>query len=474
MKKLLTLAFLLTVSCSSVTLQQYGSHDDYVNKIKIKLTEILKSPQLKQTKVGIKIVSLKSKEVIFEQDSEKLFTPASNLKIITALAALKTIRPEYKFKTEVLTDKISNADTVNNVWLKGSGDPSLTFADLNKLAFNISRKIKKINGDIIADASYFDNIPLGQGWLWDDGISDYSAPVSALNINSNCIDIFINAGPKSGDKITAYTVPDTQYANLITNAVTSDKEDITISRESEKYSDKYLLDGEIPLNSKDEKNTCSVSRPSLYAITLFKELLQVYGVKVAGSLKDSKSPSDAVVLEKYESKPLTSVINYFLKNSDNLSGEALLKALGASVKNPPGSSAKGVEVEMSILRQAGVEDNTYRIVDGSGLSRYNLISPSILVKLLEYAYNNFDIYPEFISALPTAGVDGTLRGRMKGNNTQRKVRAKTGTMSGVSCISGYLTTANDDILAVSIMMNGYIGPSSPYTKIQDEIFDTLE
>jgi len=465
----------LCISCAAINASQYKNHDDNTtNKVKYKILEILNSPDLKQTKTGIKVVSLKTGQIIFDQDSEKLFVPASNLKLITALTALKILKPEYKFKTEIFTDKIKDDTTINNLYLKGSGDPSLNFSDLNKVALQLEQKIKKIDGNIIADKSYFDNIEYGKGWMWDEGIEDYNAPISAINLNRNCIDIYINAGNNLKDKVNTYIYPPTKYARTIINAGTTNKDDITIERKTEQNTDYFLINGELDINSKNQKFSCTVSRPAIYTLTVFKELLEKYGIQVAGNLKKGILPKDTLSIAFHESAPLTSIIGFFLKESDNLTGECLLKSIGAFIKHSPGTSDKGVDVVQSLLKEIGIENNIYRIVDGSGLSRYNLISPSLLIKVLEYAYKDFTIYPEFISALPLSGVDGTLKKRMKGNRTERKVRAKTGTMSGVSCVSGYLSTQNNELLAVSIMMNGYIGSSKPFTNAQDEILNILE
>lgn len=436
MKKIIIFTLFLCVSCASLNQNIYN--DNY-NKIQNEIIKILESNVLKQTKIGIKVVSLNSGKVIFEQDSEKLFNPASNLKLITSLVALKVLKPEYKFKTEIFSDLPYRENEINNLYIKGSGDPSLNYFDLFKISLYLSKKIKKITGDIIADTSYFDNIPLGKGWMWDDNIEDYSAPISSLNLNNNCIDIYLNSGINEQNKVKVYIFPFTKYADLLVNLNISYEDNITIERKTKPNGDLFLISGTISNNFINRKLRCSISNPVIYTLTVLKEVLEKNGIKVSGDLKEDILPKEKVLLISHESSVLTHIINFFLKESDNHTGECLLKTLGATL-SIPGTSNKGVKVIEKFLKEIGIEENSYRVVDGSGLSRYNLVSPSLFIKILEYAYKDFSIYPEYISALPISGIDGTLKDRMKGDRCERKVRAKTGTMSGISCISGYLST----------------------------------
>jgi D-alanyl-D-alanine carboxypeptidase/D-alanyl-D-alanine-endopeptidase (penicillin-binding protein 4) len=248
---------------------------------------------------------------------------------------------------------------------------------------------------------------------------------------------------------------------------------IDIRREETPAGDRYYVTGSLPPSSGERKWRCTVSHPGLYAGTLFKELLAQYGVQVTTKVAEGPVPPDAVLISRFESRPLGSIIRSFLKDSDNLYGECLLKALGASTGTPPGSAEKGIAAIAAVLANLGIPERSYRLADGSGLSTYNLLSPAIITRLLAAAYNEFAFFPELLDALSVSGTDGTLRNRFRESPLSRLVRAKTGSMSGVSCISGYLKTRRGNLLAVSILMNGCNGPAKPFQNAQDEILKTL-
>ncbi len=468
MKRAIVLICFLCVSCACFHPGRKSGGTP--EGLEAKIAGILDSPEMESAQIGIKAVSLKTGREIFDRDSRKLFVPASNLKLVTALAALKILGPEYRFRTELSTDRVMAKGKIGNLYLRGSGDPSLSYEDLARMAMELSGKVKEIAGNVLCDASYFDDIPFGEGWMWDEGLAAYSAPVSAVNLDRNCVDIRIDGSREP----VAHILPPTSYAECRADiSLQSGRNDIAITRLQEPDRDIFVVAGVLAADSPPLRRTCSVSRPPLYAACVVKDLVSLYGIECEGDAGLDTAPDKGIGLVAFESSPLRDIIGDFFKRSDNLAGECLLKTLGASTKGTPGTSAKGVEAVQELLSGAGIEKNAYRIVDGSGLSRYNLISPSTLVRVLEYAYEDFSVFPEFAAALPLAGADGTLAARLKGDGTERKIRAKTGTMAGISCISGYLLTESKNILAVSIMMNGYTGSSRPFKKAQDEILELL-
>ncbi len=460
---------LLCVSCvSHASFRSDERHGGAPENLEAKIYNILNSPELESAQIGIKVVSLKTGREIFNHNARKLFVPASNLKLVTALAALKILNPEYRFRTELFAD--GGGGTIGNLYLKGSGDPSLSYGDLARMTMELSGAVKTITGSILCDASVFDDIPYGEGWMWDEGLAYYSAPVSGINLDRNCIDVCFDASRENA----AFTLPPSSYAACRAEvSAISGKTDIAIARLQEPGRDIFVVKGSISVDSPPLRRTCSVSRPALYAGRVVGDLTALYGIDFKGGVGFETVPPQATSLVVHESKPLREIVAHFLKNSDNLTGECLLKTLGVNRKGTPGTSENGVEAVREMLSLVGMEKNAYRIVDGSGLSRYNLVSPSLLVGVLEHAYKDFAVFPEFMAALPLAGVDGTLGRRLKGDGTERKIRAKTGTMSGISSISGYLSTERRDILAVSIMMNGFTGSSAPFKKAQDDILALL-
>ncbi len=186
-----------------------------------------------------------------------------------------------------------------------------------------------------------------------------------------------------------------------------------------------------------------------------------------------KVPSNAIKVIQHLSPPLGDIIRLMNKPSDNWIAEFLFKAIGAEVKGVPGTWRKGRETITEFLDEILTEPPSHRFVDGSGLSRYNLVNSELLSQLLIYMHNQFEIMPEFLSSLPIAGVDGTLRNRMQGMYAEKTLRAKTGTLSGVSALAGYTVTVEGEVLAFGILISHYIGSSARARGIQDQIGSLL-
>lgn len=206
---------------------------------------------------------------------------------------------------------------------------------------------------------------------------------------------------------------------------------------------------------------------------LLKDKLIQKGISVEGTVVSAKVPSEVESIAKHLSPPLSDIIKSMNKPSDNWIAEMLFKTIGAEVKGEPGTWQKGREAIGEFLNEITDGENTFRFVDGSGLSRYNLLNTELLTKLLVYMYNNFELMPEFSASLPIAGVDGTLRNRMQGMYAEKVLRAKTGTLSGVSALAGYTRTVDGEVLAFGILISHYVGSSTAARGIQDKIGDIL-
>ena len=206
---------------------------------------------------------------------------------------------------------------------------------------------------------------------------------------------------------------------------------------------------------------------------LLKTILMQKGINIGGQVTTGKVPSDARSIVKHLSPPLADIIKLMNKPSDNWIAEMLFKAIGAEVKGEPGTWKKGRETVDEFLGEIMKELPAHRFVDGSGLSRYNLLNAELLTKLLIYMYHNFELMPEYMASLPIAGVDGTLKNRMQGMSTEKVLRAKTGTLSGVSALSGYTKTADGEVFAFGILISHYVGSATTARGIQDKIGDFI-
>lgn len=449
-------------------------------ELKEQMETMLADSALGQSHVGIKIVSLRTGEVFYQHDADRLFTPASNTKLFTAATAVSILTPQYRYATSVWADSMDPGGlVVGNLYLKGSGDPDLATDDLENLADGLWwQGVRAVQGSLVVDNTAFDPIPWGKGWMWDEGPYWYFAPVDAMTLDDNCVTIIVRPGKKEGDPPNIRIEPPTEYIRVSNQAVTvadaAQHERLKVDRRWQEKEDVVEITGTILLGSDEMSFVRSVERPALYAGTVFQELLISRGIEVFGPVVIDTVSQKATLLAEHRSGPLMETVRNFMKISDNLTGESLIKTIGAAVKGPPGSWDKGLMAQKGFLAaEVGLDTAQFKLVDGSGISRYNLVSPGQIVKLLEWAYHNFEIGPEFIATLPTGGADGSLSNRLKAVGVVRKVRAKTGTLMGVSCLSGYAFTVDGEVLAFSILMNGYVGESTPRRKLQDKICEIL-
>ena len=423
---------------------------------------------------SIKVVSLNNGEVLYERDSKALMNPASNMKLLTSAAALAILDTGYQFRTSIFVDKTpSNGMITGNVYIKGYGDPALRTSDLDSLASNIRQSgVDHITGDIIADDSYFDDEYWGLGWVWDDEPDPDDAPyINALCANGNCISVTIRPDPFDSCTISVSLDPLTDYISIINRVSLVDDSirfPLKIRRTTLDKLNTIILEGELLKSNTPKTQRISLCYPHLYTARLFKESLQRAGILVDGKVIDGAIPNGSVELTFYQ-HTLEQVVTNLNKVSNNLSAENMLKVLGILRYGTPGTAKGGIYTIKSYIASIGIDTTKFVIVDGSGISRYNLLSAEQLVKLLTAVNRQSRIFPMFYNSLPMAGIDGTLAERMNNTLAAANLRAKTGTLKGVSCLSGYVRTRDGELLAFSMMMQNYITSDTDYRQIQDKI-----
>jgi len=437
---------------------------------------LLKTPGLNHGLQGIMIRSLKTGQVLYEHNAENLMIPASNFKLLVSSTIIEQLGPDFTYKTEVYTSgNVKNGVLNGDVILKGGGDPTLLTADITELAKQFKAVgISRVKGDVIVDDSMFDNQRLGDGWCWDDFPYYYSAEISALNLNRNTIDVFVYPGKEVGAKAVVKLVPEIDYMTIDNTATTgaagSEK---TISVDRALGQNTIRVNGSIPLGQNVTRREAPITmeEPALFAGCVFAAELAKQGVSASGSVKAGKVPADAKLVCTHVSPPLSKILPMLNKPSDNLIAEVFLKTLGAVVKGK-GSTQSGADVEREFFSKIGMNMEELCIVDGSGLSRLNYVSPHNLVTLLSYMYSSKNS-KIFIDSLPIAGVDGSLTYRMRGTIAQNNVHAKTGFVSRVSSLSGFVNTKSGEPIVFSIMMNHHLCPSSVAMGVQDKICEAL-
>jgi D-alanyl-D-alanine carboxypeptidase/D-alanyl-D-alanine-endopeptidase (penicillin-binding protein 4) len=478
---MLLLIFLL--SCAGTRPQTHITDKNRpLLELQRKIDALLQDSLLSQTRTGIKIVSLDNNDVLYSRDSQILFHPASNMKLLTTATALKELGVDFLFETRLLADSAVLHDSLisGNIYLKGYGNPDLLSEDLRNMVLTLREKgIRRITGDLICDESYFDDLYWGSGWMWDDASAWYWAPITPLTVNDNCVIVTVKPGKKLGDSLIVEMDPPTRYMKIINQGITVDSTDtllldkFKVEREWKHPSNTIYIEGGYSINDPAEIITIDVVDGSLYTGTLFTEIMEEQGIEFAGHIVKGIVPDSAIILVDYPSKPLSLVVYNTNKISDNLSAELILKTIGAEIKGPPGTASGGISIIYRTLDTLGVDSTTYNLADGSGVSRYNLITPDLLIALLKGMDRDFRIQAEFKASLPIAAMDGTLEDRMGNSAAAGKLRAKTGSLSGVSALSGYTVTADGEKIAFSIIMEHFVTRTSGIRKIQDSIGELI-
>lgn len=419
-------------------------------------------PTLKGTLVGIRVISGKTGEILIDHMGELRMRPASNMKLFTAAAALSVLGAEYTFTTTILTDgTIENGVLYGNIYIKGKGDPSLLPQDIEKLVKQLTKqKITYIDGDIIADDTWYDDIRLSQDMIWSDEVCYYGSQVSALTTSPNAdydtgtIILSIKPSNRPGEEPIITIYPETDYVKIENKVQTVahqvDEDALVIERIRE--GNTIIIKGEISVQSKIQKEWIAISDPTFYTLTLFEEALEKENINWSGKLRKETTPNNATILYEKKSPKLKKLLIPFMKLSNNGLGELFVKEMGKIIYNE-GSWEKGLKVLKTEISKLGVCLDHCVIRDGSGISHVTAIPPREICNLL-YHVQKKQWYAIFLQALPIAGEkDRMVGGTMKDRSFHYSVQAKTGILHTVSTLSGYLNLENKGQVIFSIMLN---------------------
>lgn len=447
------------------------------------LEDIFNDPNFANAQWGVVIQSLETGEFLYRRNESKSLMPASNLKILTTATALCMLGPNYRYMTRLVT----NGTKENNVLkgdliIKGSGDPTFPKKYRNDSLHTLFASwidslkqagITEVTGDIIGDDNCFDDQGMGIGWSWDDETYWYAAPTSGLSYNDNCVDLSVSPGEYVGSSARITLNPKTNYVELKNNIRTVPPDSLQNLDYFRKSGTEVInAFGTIPINGNTRVESISIDNPTLYTVSVFKEMLEASGIKVNGSAKDiddvkprKEFTTIYQTINSSTSPPLSEIIKTINKKSHNLYAEQVLKTLGKELGGS-GTANRAVEIEKKFLSNVGMDPDKLIIVDGSGLSRLDLITPMQISTLLGYMYRH-KYWKEFYNSLPIAGVDGTLENRMKNSRAANNVRAKTGYINYVRALSGYVTTKDGEMFTFAMMANNYTVPTSLANNLQD-------
>ena len=481
------LAALLAAGCGGrarVQVPPPGSYDA-VAALRDDLDRIFSDATFSSAQWGVEVLSLDRGEMIYERNSGKLYMPASNNKLLTGAAALVGLGPDFRFETPVAADgRIAEGILNGNLIVFGSGDPSLSPHFWNGdplLAFRgwaahlKENGIRTIKGDIIGVDGNSGTSMLGSGWAWDDLPYGYAAPVSALQFNDNLITVEVSPGAVEGDPGGAKVLSPGEQSSVDCRVVTgAPGSDPDLRVDHDPGAEAAVLRGRIPLKSPPIKQAVAVAAPARFFLRALKQALHSEGIDVSACservVRTSPSAS-ATTLWTHRSPPLAEVLQPLLKISQNLYAETLARTLGQQ-RSGEWSHARGREAVQEALSAMALEPGSYFYADGSGLSRRNLVSPDQLVRLLKFM-SRHQWFTAFYDALPVAGVDGTIQDRMKGTKAEGNVRAKTGTLANVRCLSGYVRTADGELLAFSMMANNFLTSNRSAEHLQDSALERI-
>ncbi|MET9339558.1 D-alanyl-D-alanine carboxypeptidase/D-alanyl-D-alanine-endopeptidase [Nonomuraea sp. NPDC003804] len=431
------------------------------------LNQILSDSRLDIARAGVVVKSAATGEELYSNDAGKLMTPASNAKLFTSAAAAEVLGLDHRFTTSALAaGRTVGSVLTGDLVLRGTGDPTMLAADYDTLAAAVAAKgVKLVTGKLVTDDTWFDTVRLGQDWAWDDETAYYAAPISALTASPDkdydAGSVIVSVAP-DGDKVKVSTTPETDYLKIVNNATVGTSTDVLVERRH--ATNTVVITGTV---AGPYSEWVAVDDPTRYAASLFRKALNAHGVKVLGPTV-SGAPEGATELAKHESMPLSELLVPFMKLSNNIHAEILTKAMGRKVAGQ-GTWAAGLKATSDFAKANGVQILNLR--DGSGLSRRDGVTATSISQLL-LSVRSKPWFKTWYDALPIAGnadrfTGGTLRSRMRGTPAANNVHAKTGSLTSVTSLSGYVTSAEGEPLVFSIMLNQYLSGSPK--DIEDKI-----
>ncbi|WP_338697090.1 D-alanyl-D-alanine carboxypeptidase/D-alanyl-D-alanine-endopeptidase [Streptomyces sp. Q6] len=447
---------------------------------------ILGDPRMEGGAASVVVADAGTGETLYQHSPTGRLTPASNTKLATSTAAMGVLGPDYRFTTDVLADgRVRDGVLGGDLYLRGTGDPTTLAADYDRLAAQVAAAgVKRVAGRLVADDTRFDAHRLGDTWGADDESSYYAAQISALTVapdtdyDAGTVIVEAKPGAKAGDKPAVSVTPKNDYVRVdVSGASTvgAGGED-TLAVERQHGTNTITVSGTVPVGGGTTKEWVTVWEPTGYAAAVFRDALAAHGVKVGGPTRLGKAaPAAAKRLATHDSMALKDLLVPFMKLSNNMHAEALVKAMGYKTTGRPGSWGDGLAAVADYLKGAGVDAAKIRQVDGSGLSRKDNFAARQIADLL-LSVRDESWYADWYASLPVACapdrfVGGTLRTRMCDTPAALNARGKTGSLTGASALSGYVKDADGRELVYSIVQNNYL--ASSVKPLEDAIVVTL-
>src|SRR6266581_1115365 len=456
-----------------------------VAKFAVRAETLLGTGPTSKGEWGLLIVDAESGETLYEQNADKYFLPASNMKLFTTALALAKLGPEYRFHTTVETRGAISSEGVlrGDLTLVGRGDPNLSnrkFPYELKEEFDgvpekalleladavVAKGVKAISGDVIGDDTYFPRERDPNGWEIDDMVWEYGAAISAIVVDDNTVALTLTPGEQAGNPVQAAVTPatpDFTVENDVTTSAAEMKSDLTLTREP--GSNLVVVKGSLPAKSAPRKLVLAIEEPAQHAAALLKRLLEERGIRVAGAARarhdHAEAGGDPVVLAEHVSVPLGDALKLINKISQNLHTEMLLRT-AARQNGLWATPEELMKVPADFYAAAGIAPGDVIQTDASGLSRHDLVTPRAIVTLLSFAEKQ-SWFGSYYASLPVAGIDGTLEDRMKNTPAAGRIHAKTGSVEHVRSLSGFAETPGGRRLIFSFLSNNQGGKNHEAT-----------
>lgn len=452
MKKTLVSAFFVTLSSVSQSARIQNEVDKLINQI---------NPNVN---LGAVVVDLTSGETLYRRNAGRLYIPASNMKLFSEAAALMVLGPDYHFKNQlsVGAGKIQQGILQGNVYLQLSGDPSFSRHDLKKLLSSLKElNINTIQGNVYIDSNVAGVNPYPPGWLTSDLAYSYGAPNAPVMLDANRLTVTVNPGARTGDPAVVEVDDGGGKISLNNQATTKAKAQgcgVGFSLDKENH---LTVRGCVGVGQWAVQQRMAIKNPLMYAQAMIQSQLAKEHIQLNGQVQLGKTPGNSLLIATQYSKSVSELMADTLKPSDNLYADSLYLHAAAKLNGSPVNWQSAQPIIKNFLQsQTGIDFTNAILTDGSGLSRYSLVTPEQTISLLKFLYQRFPLSYEYIAALPISGRDGTLQKRFHIPSQQGFVRAKTGTMVGINSLSGYLYAANGHTLAFALYVNRQPGKAS--------------
>ena len=442
-----------------------------------RLSIMMRAPALNPEETGVAVLLLPEGRPIFMRLPDRPLQPASTQKILTTAASLALLKPEFVYRTILYADTpIDGSGSIaGNLYIQGSGAPDLVGESWWLVARRLANLgLRKVEGNLVADESFFDTARRPQGWPQASADSWYNAPIGALSCNFNVVTVTIDPSPILGARPDLTLSPAASYFQVMNRALTTaGPTSLAVTRSFESGRNALVVSGTIRRGSGPAFFNRAVEEPTQYALTAFREIARREGIEVVGNLVVGTVPEKAREIHTHESRPLGSLVRDMNKNSNNFMAEMLVKTLGAQFVGIPGTTAGGLEVIRGYLAGIGVDLEGARLADGSGLSDDDRVSARLLAEVLARARADFEIGPDLVASLPIGGADGTLDERFGGEGSRRRIRAKTGRVAGALTLAGYAANKDGRIFAFAVLANRPRGTIDNVHRAIDRIVDEL-